>query len=138
MSEDQNSMIFETGSFHLELRAKIYKGEPAINNVLMYVKVESNGFAGAGEMDVGSHDLDGFIRDVLQMNKYLRGKARIEEPYGNHCFIALEIDKLGHVTVSGRLIGLTQKLEYENSFDQTYLADLAKKLAQKDMWQETT
>ena len=129
-------MVFDTGDFHLELRAKIYKEDPVVNNVSMFVKVESSGFAGTMEMDVGSVDLDSFIQDILNMNKYLKGKAGIEEPYGDHCFIALEIDKSGHVTVSGMLRVRTQRLEFENSFDQTYLAVLAKKLAQTDMWQE--
>ena len=136
MPEEKNSMVFDTGGFHLELRAKIYKEDPVVNNVSMFVKVESSGFAGTMEMDVGSVDLDSFIQDVLNMNNYLKGKAGIEEPYGDHCFIALEIDKSGHVTVSGMLRVRTQRLEFENSFDQTYLAVLAKKLAQTDMWQE--
>ena len=136
MSEEQNCMIFDAGDFHLELREKIYKGDPVINNVLLYVKVESNGFAGTMEMEVGSGELDGFIRDVLNMNKDLKGRAGIMEPYGDHCFMALEIDKSGHVMVTGMLRVSAQKLEFENSFDQTYLACLSKKLAQTDAWQE--
>jgi len=136
MSEEQNSMIFDAGDFHIELRAKIYKDDPVVNNVAMYVAVESNGFAGTMEMDVGSNDLEDFIRDVLIMNKDLKGKARIEEPYGNRCYLELGIDKSGHVTVTGMLKTLAQKLEFENTFDQTYLADLARKLAQTDKWQE--
>lgn len=137
MSEEKNSLIFDTGDFLLELRARIYEGDPEVNNVALYVKVGSNGFAGTMEMDVGSGDLDEFIRDVLNMNTTLKGGARIEEPYGDRCYIALEIDKSGHVTVMGMLRTGTQKLQFENSFDQTYLASLAKRLANTDMWQES-
>ena len=137
MSEEKSRLIFDAGDFHLELRARIYQGDPKVNNVSMYVKVESSGFSGTMDMEVGSGDLSGFIRDVLNMNQSLKGKARIEEPYGNHCFIEMEIDKSGHVTVTGMLRVWTQKLEFENSFDQTYLARLAEKLARTDVWQET-
>ena len=106
MEEHPGSVLLKTENFSLELYAKVFKGDPAINNVSLNVRVESDGFAGAMEMEVGSGSsgLGEFIRQILYMNKTLRGKAEISEPYGHHCFIRFEMDKTGQVIVSGKIV----------------------------------
>lgn len=61
---------------------------------------------------------------------------RIEEPYGNKCFIYFKIDRTGHVKVNGKLNVFPQQLLFENEFDQTYLEKFVKHLAETDEWQE--
>ncbi|MBO4635865.1 MAG: hypothetical protein J5685_01845 [Clostridiales bacterium] len=139
MEDDHNLVRLATEDFELEMRAKVYENDPVINNVLLWVKVRSGGFSGTMEMDVGSIGLEQFIRQMCSMNSSMKGSARIEEPYGgNHCFIEFAMDRTGHISVSGKLAVFPKgKLEFENSFDQTYLSGFIKQLCDTDLWQES-
>ena len=136
MELPSNTIKLETKDFTLDMHAKVYKDDPIINNVLLTVKVVSKGFSGAMEMNVGSLELDEFVRKLTMMYKTLKGEARIEEPYGNKCFINFKIGRTGHVKVSGKLVVSSQQLLFENIFDQTYLEKFVKNLAETDKWQE--
>ena len=136
MELPSNTIRLEAKDFTLEMHAKVYKDDPVVNNVQLTIKVVSYDFSGAMEMNVGSLDLDEFVRKLTMMYKTLMGEARIEEPYGNKCFINFEIDRTGHVVVNGKLDVFPQKLLFENYFDQTYLEKFVKHLAETDKWQE--
>ena len=131
-----NAIKLTAEDFSLEMKAKVYTGDPEINNVLLWVSVVSKNFSGAMEMEVGTLGLDEFIRQMCSMNKDMKGSARIEEPYGNHCFIEFEMDRTGHITTRGRLVDFTHKMEFENTFDQTYLPAFVSKLCNTGIWQE--
>lgn len=136
MELPSNTIKLEAKDFTLDMHAKVYKDDPIINNVLLTVRVVSYDFSGAMQMDVGSLDLDEFVRKLTMMYKTLKGEARIEEPYGNKCFINFKIDRTGHVKVNGKLNVSPQQLLFENEFDQTYLEKFVKHLAETDEWQE--
>ena len=136
MELPSNTIKLEAKDFTLDMHAKVYKGDPVINNVLLTVKVVSNDFSGAMEMEVGSLGLEEFVQNLTKMYKTLKGEARIEEPYGNRCFINFKTDRTGHVEVNGKLVVWTQQLLFENIFDQSYLEKFVKHLAETDRWQE--
>lgn len=87
-------------------------------------------------MDVGSMGIEDFIHQMSSMNKNMKGRARIEEPYGNHCFLEFEMDKTRHIQVRGKIAEGTQELLFESVFDQTYLPEFVKQLWNTDAWQE--
>ncbi len=135
--EDNNTARLAAEGFKIEMNARIYKNDPVINNVLLWVKVESGCFSGSMEMNVGSVALEEFLRQMRSMYVSLKGSARIEEAYGNHCFIEFTADKAGHIKVKGKLqVFLQGKLEFENSFDQTYLSGFINRLCDTDSWKE--
>ena len=136
MKDNPNSIKLVAGDFSLEMRAKIFKGDPVINNANLWVSVVSGNFSGAMQMDVGSLDLEQLVQQICSMNKHLKGKARIEEPYSNHCFIEFETDKKGHIKVRGKLMDLDHRLDFENVFDQTYLPGFVRQLCDSGSWQE--
>ena len=136
MELPSNTIKLEAKDFTLDMHAKVYESDPIINNVLLTVKVVSDDFSGAMEMDVGAPTLDEFVLKLTLMYCTLKGEARIEEPYGNKCFINFKIDRTGHVEVSGKLVVSSQQLLFENKFDQTYLEKFVKNLAETDKWQE--
>jgi hypothetical protein len=131
-----DKIIFEAGDFSLEMQATTYKNDPEFLNTNLWVAVACGSFAGAMTMDVGTMELEDFVRNMVLMNKDMKGSARIEEPYGNKCFIEFEMGKTGHVKVCGKLIEGMQKLSFESCFDQTYLSGFVKQLSNADAWQE--
>ncbi|MBO4579667.1 MAG: hypothetical protein J5715_05890 [Clostridiales bacterium] len=136
MEDNLNSIKLIAGDFSLEMRAKIFKGDPVINNTNLWVKVVSGNFSGAMQMEVGSLDLEQFVQQICSMNNSLKGRAHIEEPYGNSCFIDFKMNKTGHIKVSGKLKDFDHHLDFENVFDQTYLPGFVKDLCNTDLWQE--
>ena len=136
MEAKPNAIKIVAGNFSLEMRAVVYKNDPAFLNSNLLVSVVCGSFSGAMTMDVGSMEIENFIHQMSSMNKNMKGSARIEEPYGNHCFLEFEMDKTGHVQVHGKLVEGTQQMSFESVFDQTYLPGFVKDLYDTEAWQE--
>ena len=136
MEAKPNSIKLVAGGFSLELQAVVYKTDPVILNTNLRVSVVCGNFSGAMTMDVGSLEIEKFVHQISSMNKDMKGSARIEEPYSNHCYLEFEMDKTGHVQVRGKLVEGTQQMSFESNFDQTYLPGFVKQLWDTDAWQE--
>lgn len=136
MEAKLNAARLDAGDFRLEMRAAIYKTDPAFLNTNLWVSIVCGNFSGAMTMDVGSMGIEDFIHQMSSMNKNMKGRARIEEPYGNYCFLEFEMDKTRHIQVRGKIAEGTQELLFESVFDQTYLPEFVKQLWNTDAWQE--
>lgn len=127
--------VLNAKDFKLEMSAKIYKKDPKINNTLLHINVHSSDFSGAMDMEVGINDLKTFINDIHMMNTKLKGLAKIKEPYGES-FIIMEVDKTGHIIVSGYMNTLNHRLYFTNEFEPLYLDQFDKLLNNTSDWQE--
>ena len=110
-------------------RADIYCSE----DTLLYVQLKSNVFSAATTMDIHFEEFKIFISEINELYNTLKGSAAITEPYSSQK-IAFTADKMGHIEVTGNLTSMTDgyshSLEFENSFDQTYLRDFVQSLNQ--------
>ena len=129
------SVVLDSGNFKLEMSAEIYKNDPAVNNVILHVTVNSDGFTGVMDMDVGANTLNEFVEQIHSMNVKMKGTATIKETYGES-FVSLEFDKKGHIIVRGYMNTFFHKLHFENKFELLYLDRFDKALADTKSWQE--
>lgn len=127
--------MIDTKDFKLAFNAQIYKNDPVVNNVILHVVVNSDGFAGSMDMDVGVINLKDFINQIHSMNKKIKGSATLKETYGES-FINMEVDKTGHIVVRGYLNTFSNKLHFENKFELSDLDLFDKALADTKTWQE--
>ncbi len=98
---------------------------------MMYIHVESCGFAGDASMDIDIKQFAEFCVDLSKLYDTLKGSARIQEPFGYRQFIEFTTDKLGHIYISGMIRSESEfvhALQFENSVDQTALKDFSKEL----------
>lgn len=96
------------------------------------IKVSSYDFSAVACIDSDEALTAGFALQINELYENLKGVARLQDLYETDSFIEFTALDLGHIAVRGQIISLrnrqTQQLEFENSFDQTYLRDFAKKL----------
>ena len=122
-------MGFELVTYHFTLRLLTDVHEEDLGypvNTTLNVSVMSDGFSACASMDVSARGLAVFAQQLHEIYGSLSGTARIEEPYGQHMYLAFEGDGRGHVSVKGRLCsanqnGAVQTLEFQNCIDQTEL-----------------
>ncbi|MBR1530306.1 MAG: hypothetical protein IJ642_13560 [Oscillospiraceae bacterium] len=113
-------------SFSLALNTIVFESDIEYpNNTILEVTVESGGFRACTTMDIDIKEFRVFISEINRLYETLQGDTMIKEPYGSQK-IQFSADKKGHILVSGFLHnnfrnGNHQSLEFENSFDQTFL-----------------
>lgn len=125
----------ETETFMIELSLKVYEEDvkkQIPENSVLNVKIISDNFAGAAYMDVDIREFCVFAKELLDLYHSLSGCAGIKEVY-SESFLEFNAVNGGHIRVNGYLdnkghSGYTQKLFFENEFDQTYLKQFAKEL----------
>ena len=76
-------------------------------------------------MDIDIKQFKVFVSEIEKLYNTLKGSAEITEPYGKQ-HIKFSAGRTGHIYVAGILSSNGadehfQSLEFENSFDQTYL-----------------
>lgn len=124
----------ETENFLLELKPKVQQNDfPYPVNTSLNVKVSSYGFSAEAVMDIDVRGLADFAVHLNELYETLKGSARLEEPYGAHCYIEFMACTGGHIRVKGDIhngmaYGYEQELSFENKIDQTYLRSFAKSL----------
>lgn len=128
-------LVIDSNNFKMALNAQIYKNDPVVNNVILNVTVNSDGFTGIMDMDVGVITLNEFVEQIHSMNVKMKGTATIKETYGES-FIRMEFDKTGHIIVCGYMNTFSHKLHFENEFEISYLDRFDKALADTKSWQE--
>lgn len=116
--------------FKLELSLKIWDDIfPCPNDSLLKIYVFSNHFSAETEIDIGVKDFVEFAVKLKYMYDNLKGEAKITEAYSDRNFINFSVDKRGYFRITGRLYGMkefcTQKIEFENDVEQTYIRDFA-------------
>ena len=117
----------ETENFSLELLPGIHQDNfpyPKANS--LQVKVSSLGFSADSIMDIDDIALSDFAVNLNELYETLSGSARLEEPYGMHCFLEFTAVTGGRIRIKGRIhnkkgIGYGHELIFENEVDQTYL-----------------
>ena len=87
------------------------------------MRIEIDGFAGDVEIYLDVSDIVRFQEELNRMNENVAGVAEIKT-LENQFYLSLEMDNLGHVEASGFLCDgeRSNKLSFEFSFDQTFLA----------------
>lgn len=124
----------ETENFLLELEPEVHQDDlPFPINTSLSIKVFSHGFSAESVMDIDVRGLADFAVHLNELYETLKGSARLEEPYGVHCYIELMACCRGRVKVKGDIhnrnaFGDEQELTFENEFDQTYLKSFARAL----------
>lgn len=129
-------MIHELTSphFFLSCELEIFESDIAYpNNTTLHVSINSDGFCAVANMDIDINEFAQFAFDLKYMYDHLKGVAVFREPFGNQNFIRFEIDRCGHIHVSGKVDncgrnGWVQTLTFECAFDQTYLRGFANSL----------
>ena len=126
--------IIESDGFSISLDIQVFERDIDYpTNAVMNVRVESCGFVGCSSMDIDIKQFARFCVDLSKLYETLAGSAKIEEPYGYKQFIEFKADRLGHILVFGMIRDgdtLMHELKFQNQFEQTYLKDFSKKLAQ--------
>lgn len=124
----------EAENFLLELKPEVHQDDlPFPVNTSLHVKVCSYGFSAESTMDMDARMLADFAVYLNGLYETLQGSAKLEEPYGVHCYIEFTACRRGHIKVegvihNGNAYGYEQELHFENEFDQTYLHSFARAL----------
>lgn len=128
-----HSLIHET--FKMSLDIQVFENDISFpTNTIMNIDVESCGFCGNTTMDIDVKELAKFGVQLSEIYISLKGKTKIQEPYGQKQFVEFIGDGVGHVSVCGMISNETtfsQKLCFENQIDQTILKDFANELKEK-------
>lgn len=99
-------------------------------NTEFQISVCSDGFSGEGEWECDIAALRTFAEELGQLYRFQREGAKLSDlGYGSSLVFAAA-DRLGHIRVSGTLIGLhgVQRLRFEFLADQTALAPFVTQL----------
>ncbi|MBQ3161774.1 MAG: hypothetical protein IJC04_06570 [Oscillospiraceae bacterium] len=125
-------ITLDTGKFSLTLNPEIYFSDIEYpENTILHIQLYSNGFSAKTTMDIDFKEFKIFISEINNLYNTLKGSTTITEPYGSQK-ITFSANKTGHIDVSGSLSSITDgyshSLEFENSFDQTYLKDFIAEL----------
>lgn len=123
----------ESSNFKLNLSiesidfAEEQKGNPY--NSICAFEIYSDGFYGKTKITTSSKYIAGFISDLKNMYKSLKGNTRLSDfDYGTNLHI--KCDKLGFFIFNGIVINESfHQLKFENRLDQTYLQDFIRELA---------
>ncbi len=124
----------EAENFLLELRPEVHRDDLLFPvNTSLKVRVSSCGFSGESVMDMDVRGLAIFSASLSRLCERLQGSARLEEPYGSHCYVEFTACRGGHIKITGDLhkanaCGYAQELAFENEIDQTYLNGFARAL----------
>jgi len=127
------TFALQSEGFRLSLDFHVFEADIAYpSNTTLSISVFSAGFSASASMDVDIKAVSEFCDELERLYATLKGEAKIYEPYGkqNICFSG---DGYGHIFISGELHsngenGFWQKLEFENSVDQTYIPDFLKEI----------
>lgn len=115
-----------TDSFSIILKTTVFETDIEYpENTILEVCLKSDDFSACTTMDIDIKEFNIFISQINNLYETLEGSTQIKESYGNQ-FIEFSVDKKGTILVSGFLHnnyknGNYQSLQFENSFDQTYL-----------------
>ncbi len=126
----------DAGNLTLEIELTIYENDIQFpENTVMDIYVNSDNFSARTYMDIDIEQFSVFSGKLFDIYRFLKGTAVIEEPYGKN-YIKFEALKRGHIQIEGVLDnkfknGFTQKLFFENEFDQTFLGNFSKELFDK-------
>ena len=116
----------ESNTFSLVLNPNIYYSDIQFpENTILKITLKSSGFCAQTSMAIDIKEFKIFISEIENLYNTLKGSAEITEPYDKQ-YIKFSTDRTGHIYVAGMLSsngsdGYFQTLEFENSFDQTYL-----------------
>lgn len=125
-----NKHFLKTENFKLTIETEIF--EDCINspeNNILHIFIENSDFSANCDLDVDIKEFAKFSKDLLDLYKKLQGNAKIKEPYNMVKYLEFGVDYLGYITIQGYLENINNKLTFNNTFDQTYLSDFAKDLA---------
>ena len=124
-----------TENFRLEINPEVNEEDISYPiNTHLHVAMSSSGFSLKDAiMEIDVKALAAFAFTLNELFETLTGTAELREPYGAQDFLQFSADSGGHIKVKGKISGSdwnghTQKLDFENEFDQTYLKNFAKKL----------
>lgn len=117
----------------LAFRDICYSPEDAVDgnpyNTACQLKVISGEFAGAGGWECDWQDFIRFSVELEQLYYFQCQEVEFRDiEWGN--WVKFAIDKLGGVTVSGHLYGVSQTLEFEFRADQTALQPFVQQIKQ--------
>jgi hypothetical protein len=90
------------------------------------VRIHSGDFAAKQMFFLYTTSLEQFLRKLEKMATRLSGTVELKDEYENH-YVRMELDRLGHVTVTGELwypSHLEQHLKFGFETDQTCLQPL--------------
>ena len=104
-------------------------------DVFLQVQVESPFFSvGVAQMLIDFNDFKKFYSDLNKLYDTLKGTAKIEDLHKDQ-YIEFKVNKRGHILIEGCLkysnynnSDLYYKLNFEYSFEQTYLQKFVKGL----------
>lgn len=124
-----------TENFHLEWNPEVSEEDISYPvNTNLHVTLASSGFSVKDAvMDIDVKSLAAFAFTLNELFETLTGTAELREPYGAQDYLRFSADRSGRIKIKGTICGSdlkghTQKLDFENEFDQTYLNNFSKKL----------
>ncbi|MBR8661818.1 hypothetical protein [Brevibacillus sp. NL20B1] len=93
--------------------------------ITLALTIKSGDFKGKSNFCFSKETLTHFIQSLKEMGTRLDGSSRIDD-YDSDAYIYLEVNKLGHVVISGQLGGSHQEhsMKFKFSTDQTVLEEL--------------
>ena len=121
-----NTVLLESESFSLSLDFEVFESDISYpSNTILTVSVSSAGFSASTTMDIDIKRLPFFCNELKNVYDSLNGKARLQEAFGDQ-YIEFCGDGKGHIGIAGQLEsngsdGFSQKLQFENRIDQTFL-----------------
>ena len=111
----------EASSFSLLLKLKVFHSDIQYpTNAVLEIALHSGDFSGSTLMDIDIKEFKRFFCKLNDLYETLHGSAAIAEPYGKQ-MIQFSSDPSGHIHVTGMICNGGQSLQFENSFDQTFL-----------------
>ena len=89
------------------------------------IKIKSGEFAGASNFCMPKESINSIIEKLSEMDKELKGFCEIKD-YDSDAYIEIEMDKLGHMCVSGQIGGSHEEhsMKFKYNTDQTVLVNL--------------
>jgi len=131
MARDPSALRFSLGGRQRELVEVRAAGELTSDGWLPSdVFIKLGGFTGRFRANFLLAELKRFCADVAQLYRRLEGAA-VFEPIEGQLKLRLDVDRLGHVAVSGSAMdvaGTGNRLTFSFIIDQSYLPGLLKQL----------
>ncbi len=100
-------------------------------NATFTIAVVSERFRGFGECEYDIKDFREFAKQINELYEFHRFNAELREiGYGSH--VSFDMDRLGHITVSGEIFGhgMIHSIKFEFVADQSSLKPFADSLNQ--------
>lgn len=119
-------IAIKSEQFDLSLNFRVFDSDIQYgSNTILSVCVSSSGFSATATMDIDIKRLPFFCNELKNVYDSLNGKARLQEAFGDQ-YIEFCGDGKGHIGIAGQLEsngsdGFSQKLQFENRIDQTFL-----------------